>query len=95
MHIIARPIVKAYAERHPDSADALDDWYRSLKHGAFANFVELRAVYPSCDLISGNIFVFNIGGNKTRLVAAIKFESQTLYILDILTHAEYDKDKWK
>jgi len=43
----------------------------------------------------GNLVVFNIGGNKYRLIAAIHFNRHKLYIRDVLTHAEYDKERWK
>ena len=66
-----------------------------MKANTFANFVEIRAIFSATDLIKQNVFVFNIGGNTARLVAAIHFNRQMVFILAILTHAEYDKDKWK
>ena len=63
--------------------------------GSFHNLTELKATFPAVDLIKKNLLVFNIGGNTARLVAIVKFTSHTVYILAILTHAEYDKDKWK
>ncbi|MHC5775739.1 type II toxin-antitoxin system HigB family toxin [Nostoc sp.] len=55
---------------------------------------ELRSVFPSADLV-GDLIVFNIGGNKYRLITSIHFNRQKVYIRDILTHSEYDKDQWK
>jgi len=52
---------------------------------------DVRADYPSADLVGGNKLVFNIGGNKYRLVCRIKFGQPGLYIVWIGTHAEYDK----
>jgi mRNA interferase HigB len=95
VRIISHKGVVEFAAKHPNSASALDDWYRTMKVGLFHNLAELKAAFPSVDLIKKNLFVFNIGGNTARLVAIVKFTSYTVYILAILTHAEYDKDKWK
>ena len=60
----------------------------------FDTFDELRSVFPSADKV-GDLVVFNIGGNKYRLITSIHFNRQKIYIRDILTHSEYDKNKWK
>jgi mRNA interferase HigB len=94
MHIISHRAIIDFAQIHPNAAAALDTWYRTMKKATFQNVVELHAVFPTADLV-GRVFVFNIGGNSVRLITAIHFDRQKVYILDILTHAEYDKDKWK
>ncbi len=60
----------------------------------FASFAELRAMFPSADQI-GKLTVFNIGGNKVRLVTAIHYNRRKVYIRAVLTHPEYDEGKWK
>ncbi|MCK6382689.1 MAG: type II toxin-antitoxin system HigB family toxin [Leptospiraceae bacterium] len=60
----------------------------------FLSFAELRKVFPSADLV-GNFTVFNIGGNKFRLITAIHYNTQIVYIRHILTHTEYDQNKWR
>jgi mRNA interferase HigB len=95
MHVISHKTIIDFSVKHPNSASALDAWYRQMKAGKFTNFVEIKSVFPATDLIGNNVFVFNIGGNTARLVAAIHFNRQMVFILAILTHAEYDKDKWK
>ena len=95
MHIITHRRIVEFATLHPNAASALDSWYRSMKSGAFHTIAELKAVFPSTDLIRKDVFVFNIGGNMARLVAAVDFVHQRVYIDTILTHAEYDKNKWK
>jgi mRNA interferase HigB len=94
MHVITRKRLVDFASKQPDCATALDCWYRIVKHSAISNFAELRAVFPSADQVQG-LTVFNIGGNKVRLIAAIHYNSQRLYIRHVLTHKEYDKNKWK
>lgn len=60
----------------------------------WANLVEVQAVYPKTEAV-GNFTVFNIKGNKYRLIVSINYEKQIIYIKYILTHAEYNKETWK
>ena len=94
MHIITRKRILEFSNKYPDYASALDSWYRILKHSTVTNFVELKAIFPSADQVEG-LTVFNIGGNKARLIAAIHYNTQRVFIRYILTHKEYDKNKWK
>ncbi len=94
MHIITRKRLNEFAEKHPDTKSALQHWYRLTKSGRFRSFVELRAAFSSADQV-GKLTVFNIGGSKVRLIAAIHYNRQKVYIRAVLTHNEYDKDKWK
>jgi mRNA interferase HigB len=65
-----------------------------MKQSNFNSFAELRSVFSSADQV-GKLTVFNIGGNKARLIAAIHYNRKKVYIRAILTHKEYDEDKWK
>ncbi len=94
MHVITRKRLLDFAENHPNTSIALDAWYRIIKKSKISNFSELREIFPSVDKVD-NVTVFNIGGNKIRLVAAIHYNTQCLYIRHVLTHKEYDKEKWK
>lgn len=94
MLIIIRKRLLDFAKKHPNTSVSLDAWYRIVKQTEIANFSELREIFPSADKV-GNLIVFNIGGNKIRLIAAIHFNTQCLYIRYVLTHVEYNKGKWK
>ena len=94
MRIITRKRIADFAGKHPDCAGALESWYRILKHSTITSFTELRAIFPSADKV-GKLTVFNIGGNKVRLIAAIHYNRQKIYIRHVLTHNEYDRNKWK
>ncbi|MGB5684914.1 MAG: type II toxin-antitoxin system HigB family toxin [Candidatus Electrothrix sp.] len=94
MRIITRKRLLDFAQKYPDCSSALDSWYRIINHSTIENFAELRAVFPSADKVEG-LTVFNIGGNKVRLIAAIHYNTQRVYIRHVLTHSEYDKNKWK
>jgi mRNA interferase HigB len=69
-------------------------WYKILKKNDFADFAELRAMFPHADQVGG-LTVFNIGGNKARVIAAIHYNRHKVYIRAVLTHPEYDTGKWK
>jgi mRNA interferase HigB len=60
----------------------------------FGSFAELRETFPSADMV-GDLTVFNIGGNKYRLIASIHFKRHKVYVRHVLTHAEYDQGDWK
>lgn len=94
MHVITRKRINEFIAAHPDSKSALLQWYHRMKGGAFQDFVQLRDVFAAADQV-GNLTVFNIGGNKYRLIAAVHYNRQKVYIRAILTHGEYDKGKWK
>ena len=94
MHLITRKTLRAFWQQHPDSKTALERWSKIIEKNNFDSFTQLRATFPSADNV-GKLTVFNIGGNKYRLIAAIHFNRHKVYIRHILTHAEYDKDDWK
>ncbi len=94
MHIITRRRLNEFADGYPELRNALAQWYHLIKQNNFNSFVELRSVFSSADQV-GKLTVFNIGGNKARLIAAIHYNRKKVYIRAILTHKEYDEDKWK
>ncbi len=94
MHIISRKILRQFWEQYPDSETALIRWFKLIKSTNIRSFDELRSIFPSADLVD-DLIVFNIGGNKYRLIASIHFNRQKVYIRYILTHSEYNKNKWK
>lgn len=94
MHVITRQRLNEFAEQHPQAKPSLAHWYRLMRRTDFANFVELRALFPSADQV-GKLTVFNVGGNKVRLIAAIHYNRRKIYIRAVLTHTEYDEQRWK
>ena len=94
MHIITRRRLLEFAKKHPGCSTALASWYRIVKRTDFNSFTELRQTFPSADIVD-NLTVFNIGGNKARLIAAIHYNTHRIYIRHILTHKEYDRGSWR
>ena len=94
MRIISRKRLNEFAAVHLDAKPALMRWYRLARNRDFSNFQNLRATFPSADQV-GKFTVFNIGGNKVRLVAAIHYNRRRIYVRAVLTHSEYDEQRWK
>jgi len=94
MHVITRKRPNDFAEKFPETKSALGRWYANMKNSTFANFAALRAVFPTADQV-GKLTVFNIGGNRVRLIAAMHYNRRKVYIPAVLTHAEYDEGRWK
>lgn len=94
VHIITKKRLIEAKRQHYHCASALDGWYKVAEKNAFTNFADLRKTFSTVDKV-GNLYVFDIGGNKLRLIASIHFNRQKLYIRHILTHKEYDEGKWR
>ena len=94
MHVITRKRLNDFAQEHPESRSALYRWYKIMKSRNFTSFAEMREIFPDADQVS-KLTVFNIGGNKIRLISAIHFNRGKVYIRAVLTHEEYSKSKWK
>ncbi|MEO1691027.1 MAG: type II toxin-antitoxin system HigB family toxin [Cyanobacteria bacterium J06631_6] len=94
MHIITRKRLNEFASKYPETSNALAHWYKVAKNNDFNSFDNLRQFFPSADRV-GKLTVFNIGGNKVRLIAAIHYNRSKIYIRNVLTHKEYDLSKWR
>jgi mRNA interferase HigB len=94
VHVITKKRIIEAKRKHPQCASALDGWYKVVESNSFASFADLKKAFNSIDKV-GNFFVFDIGGNKLRLIAIIHFNRQKLYIRHVLTHKEYESHKWR
>lgn len=94
MHIISKKKITDFIKEHPDSESSLFRWYSIVNIETLSDFNELRNWFPNADLV-GRRIVFNISGNKYRMITRVNFISKRIFILDILTHSEYSKNKWK
>ena len=94
MHVISHAKIVAAQAAHPGSMSALDQWCRLTKRAKWRNFAEVKACFPATDKVGGK-FVFDVGGNKLRLIAAIHFNSGRMFVRAVLTHKQYDKGHWK
>ena len=91
MVVLSKPIIREFGLKHPSSAKPLNDWYTLVIAADWKNLADLRTVFNSVDFVGNERYVFNIGGNKFRLVARILFPARTVYVKFIGTHREYDQ----
>ena len=90
MRVIAKRMLREFWEKHPEAEQPLKAWFDEAAHAEWSNFAEVRAMYNSADIV-GERVVFNIGGNKFRLVVLSDFQNHGFLIRFIGTHADYDK----
>ncbi|QTA88282.1 type II toxin-antitoxin system HigB family toxin [Desulfonema magnum] len=94
MHIISKKRLTDFYKTHPTAKSSLLQWFQEMKKGQFGNIEEIRSLYPHADKV-GRRTAFNIGGNNYRLTTRINYHSQKVFVISVLTHAEYDKNEWK
>ncbi|MGH8779082.1 type II toxin-antitoxin system HigB family toxin [Paraburkholderia sp.] len=92
MRVISNKALVDFSGKHPDALVPLQIWRKTIEAGTFGNFAGLKRAFNATDKV-GSFYVFDIGGNKYRLIAAVHFNVQKLYVRYVLTHTEYDK--WK
>ena len=93
MRIIARRALKEFCQRFDclDAKEPLEAWYYETKKAKWKSWTDIKEKYSSASILKGSRVVFNIGGNKYRLVVKINFPAQIVYIRFIGTHKEYDQ----
>ncbi len=91
MRIFNRSTVKAFAAAHADARQALFAWFAEVDQATWRGPEEVKAAYRSASFLGDNRVVFNVKGNRYRVVVAVKYEFFSVYIRFIGTHAEYDK----
>jgi mRNA interferase HigB len=94
MHVISRKRLKEAASRNEELESPLDAWFRIARKASWKSLSEVRRTFASADQVS-KWTVFNIKGNQYRLIVEINYLFGRIYIRHVLTHAEYDRGRWK
>ena len=94
MKLISNKMLREFAARHPNAEQPLQDFRHLIERGTYGSLAQLKATFASVDKV-GERFVFNIGGNKYRLIAAIAFQAKLVWVKAVLTHEQYDQGDWK
>ena len=94
MHVISKRPLRQFGKLHPDAEQPLGRWFKNVKAADWRSFGDVRKVYGSADQV-GRFTIFNVGGNKYRLITAIHFNRRKVYVRHVLTHVEYDRGDWK
>ena len=94
MHIISPKTLREFWLSHPQAEAPLRAWATTVNRAKWQSLADVRQDFPHADLV-GRLIVFNIGGNKFRLVVRIEFWLQKVFVRHVMTHAAYDKNRWK
>jgi len=94
MHLISLRNLRNDAAKYPDVKNQIEIWQETVNKAEWQNLEDVRKIYRDAEAV-GNFTVFNIKGNDYRLIVGINYENQTVFYKYFLTHAEYDKQKWK
>jgi mRNA interferase HigB len=94
MHLISAGKLKEAASAYSDAVEIVKNFAKKVELSNWQNLIEVQADYRSAEAV-GNFTVFNIKGNRYRLILSIDYEAQIAYFKYFLTHAEYSKDDWK
>ncbi len=94
MHVISRRALREFWEQYPDAQEPLNEWFKAASRAKWQSITEVKQIYAHADA-AGDCTIFNIRGNNYRLIVKIRYDRQAIYIRSVLTHAEYDKEKWK
>ena len=94
MHVISKKALRRFWRLHPVAERPLRRWFNTAGAAVWRSFADVRAVYAKADQV-GRFTVFNIGGNKYRLIAVIHYNRGKVFVRHVLTHKEYDRGDWK
>jgi mRNA interferase HigB len=94
MRVISKKRLRVFWTIYPIAKIPLDNWFRIAKKGDWSKFAEVKATFGSVDQV-GKYLVFNIGGQKYRLICEINYQRHTVFVRHVLTHAEYNDGAWK
>lgn len=99
MKVIKPRRIREFAQAYPEARNNLERWLCLTRSAKWSTFQEVKHTFNSADVArvgSGkNVVVFNVCGNKFRLITAIHYNMSKVFVLKFMTHAEYDKDHWK
>ncbi len=99
MRVISQKTLREFWEIHPDAEKQLRLWYRVAKKAEWNSISDVHTTFPSADGVTidknTTLTVFNICGNKYRLFGRIRYDHSAIAVRTVLTHTEYDKNKWK
>ena len=94
MLVVGTGLIYEFINRYPDSQSSLKGWLQIMRVNNYKHFNELRQTFGSADYVKPYT-VFNISGNKYRLISLINYATTTAGVENVLKHAEYDKGKWR
>ncbi len=98
MRVIGLPSLESFWQSHPKAKKPLEKWIQVVEEAKWNNWSQLKSTFRTADLVpvgAKKFVVFNVGGNKYRIVTIVNFKGQVVIVEVALTHSQYDKGKWK
>ena len=92
MKLVGENKLHKFAAKHANARPAIKNWLGIVRRADWRSLIDVKATFASADYVKNKI-VFNVGGNNYRLVAVAEYSEGTLFIREVMTHAEYDR--WK
>jgi len=93
VNVVSKRGLLKLAARRPDSLDPLTSWYRLVSRVLWRGLHDVRKDFPSADQV-GDVLIFNIKGNRYRLITRVNYPARRLFVKALLTHGEYDRKEW-
>jgi mRNA interferase HigB len=94
MRIISKKPLREFWQRHPESRPMLEEWFHKAGNLNVNSFPSLRQAFGFADYVDG-FTLFDVGGNRYRIAAVIHYDKQRMYVRQVMTHAEYDRNVWR
>ena len=91
MRVISRKILREFWEKHPDARQPLQTWYADVKHATWKSPTDIKDIYRNASILANNRVVFNIKGNRYRIIVVVQYHYGVVYIRFVGTHKEYDR----
>jgi mRNA interferase HigB len=91
MRILSRKTLRDFWEKHPDSRQPLQAWYDDVKQAGWKSPADIQNTYRNAGFLSGDRVIFNIKGNRYRLIVAVRYAHSVVYIRFVGTHEQYDR----
>jgi mRNA interferase HigB len=103
MNVISRRRLREFYDAKPERrkhADALEDWFKLARRASWQNFYDVKALFGQTDVARDTkskrtATIFDIGGNKYRIITLIDYRRQTVLVTHVMDHAEYSRSNWK
>jgi mRNA interferase HigB len=94
VEILNTRVISQFISEHADAQAPLNDWETKTRAAVWKNYSDVQKTFNSADHLGDQKFIFNIGGNNLRLAAMVWIQSERVYVLKLMTHAQYDKEKF-
>ena len=95
MRVLSRGTLRDFWRKHPDAEGPLKAWFAEVTKAAWKTMIDIKRRYATASMVDNERVIFNVGGNKYRLIAVIDYQGHKVFVRFVLTHEEYDRGTWK